>query len=375
MVSVIIVNHNYGKYISKAMDSVLCQTVQDFELIIIDGDSSDNSREIIYEYVKRYPQRITAVFKPTSGQAAALNIGYLLSKGEILTFLDSDDYWFDTKLETIIEQHKTKNAIAHAFSMNETAVEYDDSEIRFMNESSKYLRSYGICMTFGAITSALSIKRELCEKIFPIPEEEYITYADSYIITSSVYYDQVTFLSDVLTYQRIHIDNASISATQKDPYFFTKLFSKNTKLINDRLRNKNLPLIPVLTPDRYKDFLREIEFPVNAGENYIIWGAGSAGIQIKKVMDEYGVGIRFFCDSSDRKIGTRIDNVLIISPDELRIRRKEVDKILVVSQLYSHQICKSLQELGFVEGKDYIDLRLKYYPIPFSDRESNDKGR
>lgn len=369
MVSVVIVNHNYGKYIAKAIDSVLYQTVQDFELIIIDGDSSDNSRKIIYDYAKKYPQLITVVFKPTSGQAAALNIGYLLSKGEILAFLDSDDYWLDTKLETIIEQHKISNAVAHSFSMNETVVEYDDSEIQFMNKSGKYLQTYGVCMTFGAITSALSIKRELCEKIFPIPESEYITYADSYIITSSVYYEELHFIPDVLTYQRIHMDNASLLARQNEPYFFTKLFNKNTKLINFKLKSNNLPLIPVLTIDRYKEFLKKIEFPVNKGEKYIIWGAGSGGIHVKEIVDEYGASIQFFCDSSDMKIGRKIDNVLIISPMELKKRRKEVDKILVVSQLYSHQICKSLQELGFTKGKDYIDLRLKYYPIPFNDKE------
>lgn len=364
MVSVIIVNHNYGSYIAQAIDSVLDQTVQDFEIIIIDGDSSDNSRDVIHGYVKKYPHLITAVVKPTSGQAAALNIGYHLSKGDILAFLDSDDYWYENKLETIIEQHETFNAIAHSFSVNGTAVEYDEHEIRFMNESGKFLRSHGICMTFGAITSALSIRREIGQYIFPIPEDEYITYADSFMITSITYFDHLAFIPDVLTFQRIHDSNASIPAREHNRQFYADLFNQNTRLLNDRLKSAGLPVIPRLTSELYRDFLREVNFPIFDKGSCIIWGAGISGMHIKQVIEQYGAKVLFFCDSSSAKNGNILDGVPILSPEELKIRRNEAGIIYVASQLYSHQICKSLQDMGFTEGEDYIDLRLKYYPPP-----------
>lgn len=98
MISIIVPTYNRAKEISKSIESVLNQTYKDFELIIIDDGSTDNTQEIIETYQDiriRYIKNIT----PMHGPAVARNIGIRESRGEFIAFNDSDDIWYKEKLE------------------------------------------------------------------------------------------------------------------------------------------------------------------------------------------------------------------------------------------------------------------------------------
>ena len=89
LVSVYITNYNYGTYLKQAIDSVLNQTIQDFELIIIDDGSTDESRNIIESY-RNHPQ-IKIVFQNNKGLNASNNVALNLAQGKYLIRLDADD--------------------------------------------------------------------------------------------------------------------------------------------------------------------------------------------------------------------------------------------------------------------------------------------
>ena len=114
-ISVIIPTYNREKYLSEAIDSVLSQTYQDFEIIIVDDGSTDNTREIVSEYINRFslqpkadpPQAEPAIhyfYQDNKGPAAARNLGIKQSKGGYIAFLDSDDVWLPEKLEVQVER-------------------------------------------------------------------------------------------------------------------------------------------------------------------------------------------------------------------------------------------------------------------------------
>lgn len=100
-VSVIIPTYNYGKYIERAIDSILTQTYQDFEIIVVDDGSTDNTGEIIRS---KQNDKIRYFYQENKGAPSARNKGIKESIGKYIAFLDADDEWFPNKLEKQIDK-------------------------------------------------------------------------------------------------------------------------------------------------------------------------------------------------------------------------------------------------------------------------------
>ena len=101
MVSIIVPVYNVAQYLSKCIESILEQSYTDFELILVNDGSSDNSLEICKVYSQR-DNRIVLIDKPNGGVSTARNVGILASKGEYITFVDSDDYLRKDFIEALI---------------------------------------------------------------------------------------------------------------------------------------------------------------------------------------------------------------------------------------------------------------------------------
>lgn len=100
LVSVIIPNHNYGGYLSEAIDSALAQTHRSLEVLVVDDGSTDQSSEVL----RRYEGRLRVIRQARGGVAAARNRGAQESRGELLAFLDADDRWLPQKLQRQLER-------------------------------------------------------------------------------------------------------------------------------------------------------------------------------------------------------------------------------------------------------------------------------
>ena len=109
LVSVIIPAYNSAKHISKSVNSVFAQTFENFEIIIVDDYSTDNTREVIKK-LSEYDQRVRYVFlEKNSGAAVARNTGMANAKGRYIAFLDSDDVWEPNKLSIQMSYLKENN--------------------------------------------------------------------------------------------------------------------------------------------------------------------------------------------------------------------------------------------------------------------------
>ena len=110
MISVYITSFNKGKYLRQAITSVLNQSLQPEEIIIVDDGSNDNSREIIKGFASRYPEIIKPIINENNyGIAKTRNIAISHCKGELITFVDGDDYFFPSKLESELKIIRNDN--------------------------------------------------------------------------------------------------------------------------------------------------------------------------------------------------------------------------------------------------------------------------
>lgn len=101
-VSVIIPVYNAERYIEKCIESVINQTFQDYEGIIINDGSTDDSKRIIEKYVESFPGKLKTFYKENGGLSSARNLGLEKASGKYVTFLDADDYLDDKYLEILI---------------------------------------------------------------------------------------------------------------------------------------------------------------------------------------------------------------------------------------------------------------------------------
>ena len=94
-VSVIIPSYNCASYLGRAIDSARAQTYKDYEILIVDDGSTDNTKDVAMQYGRR----VTYLYQQNRGVSAARNHAISKSSGELLAYLDADDMWYPEKLE------------------------------------------------------------------------------------------------------------------------------------------------------------------------------------------------------------------------------------------------------------------------------------
>lgn len=340
-VSVIIDNYNYGRFIGEAIDSVLEQTYTNYELIIVDDGSKDNSREIIERYAQRYPNKIVPVYKTNGGQASAFNAGFSVAKGDVIAFLDSDDYWYPTKLEAIAKAHEKHTVVQHNLWLGDKKfIEYLKSDAMQV-----LFKKHGFFANFMP-TSALSFHRRPLEKIFPLPDAEAVKIcADAYIISLALYFEDIYSLNECLGFYRIHGSNYFRGSTDN-----TRL-GRVTEEINKKLIKDGLEPVPYY-PTQAEALVAA--YPVDSTLTYLIYGTGTVAQRLyERIVANGYEKVRYFSDSEPQKWGSQLYQVEIINPEDIQKVRPNFDKIIIGSS-YIEDILTRLSKLGFVPGVDVI---------------------
>ena len=240
LVSILINNYNYGRFLKTAIDSALCQTYQWVEVIVVDDGSTDNSRAII----EQYGSQIIPVLKANGGQASAFNAGFAASQGEIVCFLDSDDSFKPNKAAEIVQAFNQNEEVGWCFHPLEILKDFQPigqsidralSGKCDLRDDVKNGQLKGKFPFEHLATSGLCFRRQLLETILPMPEEIRIT-SDDYVKYIALGISPGFALFELLAQQNIHGDNA---------YTFNpnsvKLRAK-TQLLTAYWMKKNFPI-------------------------------------------------------------------------------------------------------------------------------------
>ncbi len=107
LVTIVLPAYNASEYLAETVNSVIRQTYQDFELLIVDDGSTDDTRDIVDDFCKR-DSRIRAIAQKNQGVSIARNTGINMAQGEFIAFIDADDLWLPNKLAMHV-QHLSAN--------------------------------------------------------------------------------------------------------------------------------------------------------------------------------------------------------------------------------------------------------------------------
>jgi len=225
LVTTIIDTYNHEKFIEKAIRSVLEQELDGYnlEIIVIDDGSTDNTPEII----KNFIPRVRYIRKNNGGQATAFNVSIPEAQGEIIAFLDGDDWWAKNKLKTVLEvlaQKPEIGAVGHgiiemyADGKEHLVAASQPWEIHLQNKSSALIFRDIKCL-LG--TSRFTARKAILAQILPIPEQLTVE-ADEYMFTIAATLSPVVVIQQALTYYRLHGGNLY----QIQNYDRTKLWRK-----------------------------------------------------------------------------------------------------------------------------------------------------
>ncbi|BAY09535.1 glycosyltransferase family 2 protein [Calothrix sp. NIES-2098] len=207
LISIVINNYNYGKFLRDAIDSVLNQTYPNIEAIVVDDGSTDNSHQIIASY----GSRIIPVLKSNGGQGSAINAGFAASKGEIVIFLDADDYLFSDNVEQVVaawkpDAAKVQYRMRVVDAIGNFICIYPVPELPFDREEVlPILLERGQYTT--TVTSGNAFSRSALAQILPMPESEFRISADGYLVTLAPFYGRVISINKPLATGRVHGSN------------------------------------------------------------------------------------------------------------------------------------------------------------------------
>jgi len=209
-VSILIDTYNHERFIEQAVASVLEQDfpASDREIVVVDDGSTDRTPQI----VAKFGPEVRYLQKPNGGQASAFNLAIPNCKGEIVAFLDGDDWWARGKLSAVAAALRDPsiglvgNGITEAYADGrlDTQTVYEDTRFQANGESGA--RAFRVRKSFLG-TSRMTFRSALLAEIGPVPEKLTIQ-ADEYLFTLGAVLSCTLILRDALTFYRLHDANA-----------------------------------------------------------------------------------------------------------------------------------------------------------------------
>ncbi|MFP4462035.1 MAG: glycosyltransferase family 2 protein [Thermotogota bacterium] len=201
-ISVIIINYNYGLFLEESIESVLAQTYPLKEVIVVDDGSTDESRIIL----RKYEKTVQSILKENEGQIVAADTGFRKSTGDLVLFLDSDDYLLPDCLTEI------SNTEYHDIVKIHFLMEKRDENGKFMGyhpgskklDSGRVLEKYLKKSFYSTtVTSGNVFTRPFLQRVMPLPNYEK-TAVDGYLNTYAALHGPIKKIEKPLVVYRQH---------------------------------------------------------------------------------------------------------------------------------------------------------------------------
>ena len=208
LVSIVVINFNYAKYLTTAIGAALNQTYDRCEVVVVDDGSTDNSRAVI----AGFGDRVRPVFQANSGQTSANNTGFAAAAGDIVIFLDSDDALHPRAAEEVVAAWRPGVSkvqfclalVAADGRPNRFVFPFYGPDLSPARIKEQVLRT-GLYV--WPPTSGNAYSRWFLERVMPLSTDLFPQATDGALNTVAPLYGDVVSINKVLGYYRVHDSN------------------------------------------------------------------------------------------------------------------------------------------------------------------------
>jgi glycosyltransferase involved in cell wall biosynthesis len=205
LVTALINTFNYARYLPFAINSVLAQTYENIEIVVVDDGSFDHTAEVL----EQYKDKVRVIVTENGGQGNAFNVGIAAARGELIMFLDADDVWLPQKVQRMVSLAEDKPDCGLIYHKYVNVDPYGNAWLHpdpeWLIEGSfraEYLRSGG--QYWHPITSVLTLRAEFARSVVPLPTYAVREGADSILCDCSMLFTNVASSAEVLAQRLLH---------------------------------------------------------------------------------------------------------------------------------------------------------------------------
>lgn len=217
-VSIVVISHNYERYLPQAIESALAQDHRPLQVLVVDDGSTDGSAEII----RGYGDRVEAIFKPNGGNSTAINAAFPRCRGDIVMFLDADDYLFPGAVSRVVQEwDETCAKLEFRLSLVDRdgvhkGVEPPACAALPRGDVVHEIASWGHYVT--PVLGGNAFSRAALERLIPIPEEPlFRNHNDGYLNPLCAFCGTVASIEEELGAYRLHGTNQWAYTNVVDP--------------------------------------------------------------------------------------------------------------------------------------------------------------
>ena len=223
-VSIIIPVYNTEKYLKQCIDSAIEQTFENYEIIAVDDESPDESKQILQEYERRYPDKFRLISQRNKGLGGARNTGIREAVGEYVLFLDSDDWIHKDTLSLTYQSAENKKCDMVIFDIN-CVDEVMDSETI-------------LCGYYGQ-GNILSLEKAP-RLLFETPSACNKLYKRKVFIDTGIFFPERVWYEDLRTTIKIYVNTDEIVYLNKPLYFYRQ---RSNSIMHTKQSMRNLEII------------------------------------------------------------------------------------------------------------------------------------
>jgi glycosyltransferase involved in cell wall biosynthesis len=286
LVSVVVNNYNYGRYLKDAISSALDQTYPKVEVIVVDDGSIDGSPEVI----RSFGSSITAVWKANGGQSSSFNAGFRASKGEIVIFLDADDMLLPTAAEECVERMDAPSTVKVHWPMwriNEAGARTGDRwpagrliEGDLREPVIRDGPDVHVAPPKSSPTSGNAWARWFLQKVLPIPEAPFRWGGDTYLLNMAPIFGTIAAIQEPLGLYRVHGANNTLKPIERFASEYEARFEECCRSLSVFLKEMGIDVSPDAWPrnswyHRILRSVRDVERVVPEGKCFVLIDGGA----------------------------------------------------------------------------------------------------